>query len=281
LENLNRSISLLANESADKRFGLASLPSVNSRVYRAHALAELGRFKEASADVEAAIKIAESYELLTSLCLAYLGYGYVCMMMGDSTTAITKLENSLQIIKNTGLPFIFSHLAPTLGYAYMLSGRLSEAVSLLEHVLEVDIAKNFMIKRASTLVRLGEAYLLCKRNSDAMACAEQAVEIAQNSKEPGNEAHALRLFGEILSQRLPIDLETAEKKYIRAVTIARKLEMRPLEAHCYFGLGKLFQRVTQIKTGKEYFLKAKTIYCELNMDHWQNKVEVSIKEIDK
>jgi hypothetical protein len=55
-----------------------------------------------------------------------------------------------------------------------------------------------------------------------------------------NEAWALRLLGEIAARRDPP--EHADGHYRDALALAEELGMRPLVAHCQFGLGKLYQR---------------------------------------
>lgn len=87
--------------------------------------------------------------------------------------------------------------------------------------------------------------------------------------------------GPACSQNLPVNVEIAEKNYTLAVTLAKKLEMRPLEAHCYLSLGKLYQRVNKLKKGKNYLVKAGLMYRGLSMDYWQYKAEASLNELEK
>ena len=50
----------------------------------------------------------------------------------------------------------------------------------------------------------------------------------------------MRLLGEIAAQRDAPDVEQAEGYYRQALTLADELGMRPLQAHCHLGLGKLY-----------------------------------------
>jgi len=56
------------------------------------------------------------------------------------------------------------------------------------------------------------------------------------------QAWALRLLGEIASRSDPPDVEPAEGRDRQALALAAELGMRPLLAHCHFGLGKLYRR---------------------------------------
>ena len=75
-----------------------------------------------------------------------------------------------------------------------------------------------------------------------MAIARRALDLAPRQKERGSEAWALRLLGEIAAHADPPDLGSAEAHHTQALTRADDLGMRPLVAHCRFGLGKLFHR---------------------------------------
>jgi AraC-like DNA-binding protein len=64
---------------------------------------------------------------------------------------------------------------------------------------------------------------------------------ARDRKERGHEAWALRLLGEIHAHRGPPDVEVAEEYYHESLALAEELGMRPLAAHCHFGLAKLYR----------------------------------------
>ena len=47
--------------------------------------------------------------------------------------------------------------------------------------------------------------------------------------------------------------------------------MRPLVAHCHFGLGQLYQRTGQHAEANKQIRSAAVMYHELGMDHWQER----------
>jgi hypothetical protein len=75
--------------------------------------------------------------------------------------------------------------------------------------------------------------------------------LRENLRHPGPEAWALRLLGEIAARREPVDVEAADAAFRQAMTLAHRLEMRPLMAHCHLGLGRLYRRAGRPDTARE------------------------------
>jgi hypothetical protein len=44
--------------------------------------------------------------------------------------------------------------------------------------------------------------------------------------------------------------------------------MRPLKAHCHFGLGKLYDRIRHTDRARESLMVATTMYREMGMAFW-------------
>jgi hypothetical protein len=49
--------------------------------------------------------------------------------------------------------------------------------------------------------------------------------------------------------------------------------MRPLVAHCHLGLGKLHRRTDKRKQAREHLARATTMYREMGMTYWRERVE--------
>jgi tetratricopeptide (TPR) repeat protein len=111
---------------------------------------------------------------------------------------------------------------------------------------------------------LGRTCLLLGRLDDAQSLADRA--IAFSPGHHGIEAHALHLLGDIASHPARFDAERGEVQYRRALALAEARGMRPLAAHCHFGLGKLYSRKGKRKQAIEDLAAAKTLYRELDME---------------
>jgi hypothetical protein len=90
------------------------------------------------------------------------------------------------------------------------------------------------------------------------------LEVARSRRERGFEAWALRLRGEIEARSTSSDTEAAEQSYRLALGLAGDLAMRPLVAHCHFGLGQLFQRAGK-PTTEDHLRVAASMYREMDM----------------
>jgi tetratricopeptide (TPR) repeat protein len=75
------------------------------------------------------------------------------------------------------------------------------------------------------------------------------------------------------------DLDTAKTLYQQALTSAQELEMRPLQAHCHLGLGKLHRRTGQREQAYEHLTTATTMYHDMGMTYWLEKGEAEMLEL--
>src|SRR5262249_11112005 len=69
-----------------------------------------------------------------------------------------------------------------------------------------------------------------------------------------------------------LDATSAGAHYGRALALAESRGMRPLIAHCRFGLAKLEQRVGELERGHEHLAAAEAMYREMGMDFWLQQV---------
>jgi tetratricopeptide (TPR) repeat protein len=170
---------------------------------------------------------------------------------------------------------LFDVSAALLGYAYALSGRIPEGVTLMEEAL-ADPEATGTAYHPLLLAYLGEAHLLAGRRDDAAAVGQRALDLAHRQKERGNEAWAPRLLGDIAARADPPDRESAEGHYNQALVRADELGMRPLQAHCHLGLGKLFHHTDDRAKAAEHLTIAATMHREMDMGFWLEKVEAEL-----
>ncbi len=63
---------------------------------------------------------------------------------------------------------------------------------------------------------------------------------------------------------------------IRAIAVAVELGMRPLEAHCHLGLGKLYRRTGDSVKAQEHFATATTMCREMDMGFYLAQAEAAL-----
>jgi tetratricopeptide (TPR) repeat protein len=240
-EFLRSNVEQLGGKLQQERFGLFGLPSVLSRSFLAWCFAETGEFKKGFIMGEEAVQLAETSCHPFSMMYAHLGIGIVNLRFGDLQRAIEILERALQLGGATKIPVGYSYAVSYLGYALTLVGKPEEGVPLLEQSTSPAVSKMFVARHSLRVAYLGEAYLLNGRIEDAAAAATHALELARDHKERGHEAYALYLLGKVATQRC--SAVTAERYYRSALDLAQHLGMRPLAAHCHWGLAKCFGRL--------------------------------------
>jgi tetratricopeptide (TPR) repeat protein len=256
---LRETVACLEGELAHERFGMAGFPSVMSRALLAHTLGELGDFAEGIAHGEEAVRTAERVDHLHSLCYACVQIGALYLTKGDAQKSIPFLERSLHLGQAGNFPFLFL-AASALGHAYVLSGRIADALPLLDLCAAPKVLDPVRVSLLMT-----EAYLVAGRLAEASRIALHTQALTQQRRERGRHAHALRFLGEIAGRRDPPEVERAEANYRQALASAEDLSMRPLVAHCHFGLGKLFCRTGDHARAQVHLTTAAAMYREMDM----------------
>jgi tetratricopeptide (TPR) repeat protein len=264
-----------------ERFGHVFLPAVNARAYADWCHAELGTFAEGKVLGEEGLRIAETVVDPMSLMVASWGLGLLFLRQGDLYRALPLLERAVDMCRDMDLPSYFPVMAASLGAAYTLDGRVADAVSLLTQAIEQSTATETVVFQAFCCLSLGEAQVLAGHLEEAYALAERTLAHAREHQERGNEAHALRLLGEIAARRDPPESMQAESYYHQALALADELGMRPLQAHCPLGLGTLYAKVGQREPARAALSTALALYRSMDMTFWLPQAEAALAQVGR
>jgi tetratricopeptide (TPR) repeat protein len=266
----------LHGEQTRERFGLATFPAVYSRAVLARTLAERGVFAEGNAHGQEAIRIAEVLDHPFSVVVGCLDLAYLKSVRGQLSQAAGLLERAVAQCRDWKITTHTPVAMASLGYVYARSGRIEAGVSYLQQALTAYECAGIGYYHSLSVERLGEAYLLAEQVENARACADRAVMLARGRGERGHEAWALRLLGEIASHDARADATTAAAHYAAAMTLASELDMRPLVAHCHFGLGRLYRRTGNLEQAREHLTTATAMYGEMRMTYWLEQLEKDV-----
>lgn len=275
-----RNIQALDAGHSYERLEQPGFPAVLSRAWLAIALAEQGRFEEASCRSTEALAIAKDAHHTYSLASALFGHGGVQLYQGNLSAAKETLETGLSMCQQHNIRVLLCPILSQLGYTHLLQGRAGEAVPLLEQAAEIDRAMPTSARHALYLVWLGEGYLFQGRFDEADRLCRRAVEITRERRERGHEAWALRLSGEILARMPFCDLPAAELRTRSAVAIAEQLEMRALVALLRFDLGSICREMGNLSEARSELRSALSLFNELKILHWIPNVEQALSSID-
>jgi tetratricopeptide (TPR) repeat protein len=262
-----------------ERFGRIFLPAVNARADLAWCHAELGMFAEGHALGTEGLRIAEAVNHPASLMSAYGGIGLLALRQGDLSRAFPLLTQAVSLCQDMDLLTNFPRMAATLGAAYTLAGRATDAVPLLTQTMEQSIAMEMVYIQALCSLSLGEARLHAGHLEAAHALTERALALARAHQERGNQAYALRLLGDIATRRELPECAQAGDYYRQALALAEELGMRPLQAHCYLGLGTLYNQMGQAQQARTALGKAIELYRAMEMTFWQPQAEAALAQV--
>lgn len=271
-----KNIACLEDELRHDFLGMPGLPAVLSRAWLGWGLAELGAFAAGQACCEEALRIAEAVNHRFSLAIACYGAGVVSSYKGDYAQATRRLERGLALCQGEGLPVWFPWIASSLGAAYAGCGHVTAALQLLEQAVERADRMGIRAYQARRLAWLGEAYLLAGRMVEALECAERALTLARELQEPSSEGQVLWLRAAIATHHVPPQHEAAETAYRQAQAIAEAYGLRPLLAHCHFGLGTLYEMLDQPQPAHRELSLAAELFRSMDMAFWRRRTEAAL-----
>jgi predicted ATPase len=280
MDLLRQNVASLQGDLLQERTGTPGPTAAFSRARLVWCLAEVGEFPEGMVRSAEAIRIAEASNYPYCLIAVHFAAGYLYLRQGDLPQAISMFERCVALSQDLHLPAWFSASISILGYGYALEGRAAEAVLLLEQAREHAAAGRFVSFHSATIAWQSESALLVGRLDDALTLAEQALAMYRKRKERGHEAWALRLLGDIATQRQPPEVETAEASYRQALALAEELGMRPLQAHCHRSLGTLYAATGQREPARTELSTAIALYHDMEMTFWLPQTEAALAQVE-
>jgi tetratricopeptide (TPR) repeat protein len=77
----------------------------------------------------------------------------------------------------------------------------------------------------------------------------------------------------------PPDVVQAEAHYQQALALAEALGMRPLQAHCHLGLGRLYGQIGRREEAHVALSTAIDLYRAMDMTFWLPQTEAALGQI--
>jgi class 3 adenylate cyclase/tetratricopeptide (TPR) repeat protein len=267
-------LSVLPVEWVCEHFAASAPPAVNDRCWLVLSLIQLGRFAEAEEHAAEAIRLAEPTQHATTVGLAHRASGMLHLLRGEWSTARKLSEYGFAVFQSGNVAI---QLPSALAASAWASAQLGEATAALnqmrlgEQVIERFATTGIVGHLAWSYHALGRAARLLGRIDEARRLAARAVDFSPHH--PGFAAHAAHLLGDIATHPERFDAQTGEAHYRESLALAEPRGMRPLIAHCHFGLGALYRRVDKRDLAREHFATARTLYRDMAMGFWLEKVQ--------
>jgi tetratricopeptide (TPR) repeat protein len=279
IDVLKRGLQSIDDSLRHERFGTAAVLSVACRSHLVQSLAATGQFSEGVLHGLEGVRIAGEANHPASLVHVNCSLGVLFLSKGELDKAISVLEPSLKICHSANIPVYVSLVASRLGSAYANSGRVAEAMPYLEQGAETYASAGRLAFLSLSIAWLSEGYLLSGRVEEARAHAERAFELSRKHKERGHEAWTLKLLGDVAMGHKPPKTQHAESCYRDAFAVSLELGMRPLQAHCHLGLGKVYAAVGAVEQTRAEMVAATDLYRSMEMNLWLARANTILKDI--
>ena len=197
------------------------------------------------------------------------------VLKGDWAEALSRIERWLAVAR-TG-PFLF-HLPWGIASSAWPLAQRGEASEALNRIRE---SEQLLDRLAAGGLRRQSRLALSARWRGPACCSAGATRRSVSASarwnlvrhQPGFEAHALHLLGDVAAYPDQFDAERGETHYRQALALAERLGMRPLVAHCHLGLSKRLPAYGPREQAQEHAATATTMYREMGMTHWLQQAE--------
>jgi class 3 adenylate cyclase/tetratricopeptide (TPR) repeat protein len=285
--NYFRAIDLLkhtiaaADEEAIRyeRFGTSTVLSVSCRNWVVQSLAQTGVFNEGINFAQEGIQLAEKANHPYSLAYINCSLGFLLVLKGDLNQAVKVLQRCQKFCQDANIRVLFPQITSYLGFAYALSGRTDEALPLLQQAESETLSIGRISGQSLRVNWQGEAYLMAGRLDEAALLAQRGFELSEKHRERGHGAWSLKLLGEVASCQVPPNVKESEAYYSRALLVANELGMRPLQAHCHCGLGRIWGVRGLPDQARAEFSAAVDLYRSMEMTLWLNRADAALRNI--
>jgi tetratricopeptide (TPR) repeat protein len=240
-------------------------------------LSELGRFAEAAEHEAEAIRLAEPTKHAFTICIAYRPASTRHLLEGNWVKARALGEHWIAVARSGNIMLHLPWAVASSPWALAMLGEASEALNRIkegEDLLESQASSGIVFGHGWAYHALSRACLMLGRLDDARRLADHAV--ASSVGHPGYAAYASHLFGDIAAHPVRFDAEHGEACYQEALSIADRLEMRPLQARCHLGLGKLYRQISRQDETRVELTSAAAMLRELGMAYWLAEAEAEL-----
>jgi len=256
----------------------ANVPSsVAVQRWLVRSLAELGRFAEAAPHVDEMLRLAEPTQSTYAVGMAHVTAGWCFLAKGDWAQARPLVERGVAEYRKGNISLSLPHAVASSAQVLAHVGETSVALDRLregEKLLERRIAGGTIDQSGMDYQWLARAALLLGRLDDTRRLADRSLQYSPSH--PAYAAYAQHLLGDLTTHPDRFDTDTGESHYRKALALAELLGMRPLIAHCHFGLSKLYERTGRSEQAREHRTISINLYRDMGMQFYLDQAEATV-----
>jgi tetratricopeptide (TPR) repeat protein len=164
-------------------------------------------------------------------------FGRLRTAQGRHAEALSLLKESWQTCLDLNMVQMYPIFAARMGEVYLGIGDVRTAIEVMSvpEKLDVPLADHAFGWRY-LFVAQGRAFLADGRHAEAQSAAKRALALAEERGEPPQQAHALKLLGDIAQKDVSAVPEISREYFQHALKIAEDCSMKPLAVQCRMAL---------------------------------------------
>jgi tetratricopeptide (TPR) repeat protein len=275
VELATANLAALPADAIYEHYGTAMPVSIYDRCWLFRSLAELGQFAPATEYATEAIRLAEPTQHVFTDAYVHQNAAQLYLLQGDWRKAQTLNNHAVALYRTRNFGLFLPSVVAYSAWLHAQFGEKSEARRALREteqlIRRIEVRDTVSHFSWGVYLSMGQANLIMGELDQARRFGARILDFF--SSRFGYLAHAFRLLGDIASCSAPVDTGTAEIYYRKALALAEPRGMRPLIAHCHFGLSKLYQRSGERDQARERLTTATSMYREMDMRFYLEQAE--------
>jgi class 3 adenylate cyclase/tetratricopeptide (TPR) repeat protein len=285
IAELRKALSFISEGQKYETFGTPGIVSVNCKGWLIRGLAQIGEFAETHQLGHEAMQTAEERDHPLSTVIAHYGVGSVALIKGEFDRAIAVLGRGLNVCDSAEILAPRPLIASCLSAAHAWVGHYDEALRLLESSPDRDAwmervpGQQLPFGKAIRMVWEVAALMLAARGTEATALARRVLDMSRDVKDRGSEAWLRYLLGDLVARWHATPSTQAEASYGKALSLAKEVGMRPLQGHCYLGLGQIHAACKNRSLARSELQAAAELYRGMSMDFWLEKADIALAAV--
>jgi class 3 adenylate cyclase/predicted ATPase len=216
-------------------------PGVVGRTYGAVALWSTGRPDQARAWAAEGVELARSLGHPLSLAFALVFAAFVHVIRREPGEAQRQASEAIALSSEQGFPLWLGAGAVARGWATAARGLATEGVEEVRSGLAQLGATGVKLAAPLFALLLADANRRIRAFEEASGALELAVSLAEETRQHFYDAELQRLGGEILLDQGTPDAGEAERRFRRAIEIARSQKAKSLELRAATSLTRLWR----------------------------------------
>jgi class 3 adenylate cyclase/tetratricopeptide (TPR) repeat protein len=271
-------IGMLPGALATKRFGWGGAPGLFSRAFLAWYLIELGEFEQARQVLDEGFEMLSTVDQPFSRVLLQWSRGLYEFRRGEFGSAASILAETLELSRTAEVLTMYAMVAALLGQALIATGRTADAFKMLSDAVDRE---TYRFGGKYVWIHLYQAYAEARYQwgdpEAGHAELRHALHLAESCGEVVHYAYGLKLLGDFrVTEAEPAG---ALEAYGRALAIAEPRGVRPLAAHCKWGMARCARLSANPEEAMRWANLAREDFARLGLSYWEARVSDELADV--